>query len=43
MTNIVLERNSNNITEKDVEILKIIARPIRLRIVQELCGVPPTK
>ncbi|HDR7378836.1 MULTISPECIES: ArsR/SmtB family transcription factor [Bacillus] len=36
MTSIVLEQNSNNITEEDVEILKIMAHPIRLRIVQEL-------
>ncbi|PEN37426.1 ArsR/SmtB family transcription factor [Bacillus toyonensis] len=36
MTSIVLEQNSNNITEEDVEIFKIMAHPIRLRIVQEL-------
>lgn len=36
MTSFVLEQNSNNITEEDVEILKIMAHPIRLRIVQEL-------
>ncbi|MDF9505702.1 metalloregulator ArsR/SmtB family transcription factor [Bacillus cereus] len=36
MTSTVLESKKNNITEEDVEILKIMAHPIRLRIVNEL-------
>ncbi|OUB85311.1 transcriptional regulator [Bacillus thuringiensis serovar medellin] len=36
MTNTVLESKKTNITEEDVEILKIMAHPIRLRIVNEL-------
>ncbi|TKI97173.1 transcriptional regulator, partial [Bacillus cereus] len=33
MTSTVLESKKTNITEEDVEILKIMAHPIRLRIV----------
>ncbi|MEB8691819.1 metalloregulator ArsR/SmtB family transcription factor [Bacillus cereus] len=36
MTSTVLESKKSNITEEDVEILKIMAHPIRLRIVNEL-------
>ncbi|PDY57592.1 transcriptional regulator [Bacillus thuringiensis] len=36
MTSTVLELKKTNITEEDVEILKIMAHPIRLRIVNEL-------
>jgi DNA-binding transcriptional ArsR family regulator len=36
MTSTVLEKKKTNITEEDVEILKIMAHPIRLRIVNEL-------
>ncbi|PEW47662.1 transcriptional regulator [Bacillus thuringiensis] len=36
MTSTVLESKKTNITEGDVEILKIMAHPIRLRIVNEL-------
>ncbi|MGV2525708.1 UNVERIFIED_CONTAM: transcriptional regulator, partial [Bacillus thuringiensis] len=36
MTSTVLESKKTNITEEDVEILKIMAHPIRLRIVNEL-------
>ncbi|EMN7729970.1 ArsR/SmtB family transcription factor [Bacillus thuringiensis] len=36
MTITVLESEKTNITEEDVEILKIMAHPIRLRIVNEL-------
>ncbi|MBE7128034.1 ArsR/SmtB family transcription factor [Bacillus mycoides] len=36
MTITVLESKKTNITEEDVEILKIMAHPIRLRIVNEL-------
>ncbi|MGE1060488.1 ArsR/SmtB family transcription factor [Bacillus sp. GMa5/1] len=36
MTSTVLESKKINITEEDVEILKIMAHPIRLRIVNEL-------
>ncbi|MCS6595229.1 ArsR/SmtB family transcription factor [Bacillus cereus] len=36
MTITVLESKKNNITEEDVEILKIMAHPIRLRIINEL-------
>ncbi|HDR4895296.1 TPA: winged helix-turn-helix transcriptional regulator [Bacillus cereus] len=36
MTSTVLESKKTNITEDDVEILKIMAHPIRLRIVNEL-------
>lgn len=36
MTSTVLDSKKTNITEEDVEILKIIAHPIRLRIVNEL-------
>ncbi|KXY43851.1 ArsR family transcriptional regulator [Bacillus toyonensis] len=36
MTSTVLESKKANITEEDVEILKIMAHPIRLRIVNEL-------
>ncbi|EJQ22284.1 MULTISPECIES: ArsR/SmtB family transcription factor [Bacillus cereus group] len=36
MTSTVLESKKTNITEEDVEILKIMAHPIRLRIINEL-------
>lgn len=36
MTITVLESKKTNITEEDVEILKIMAHPIRLRIINEL-------
>ncbi|HDX9494145.1 transcriptional regulator [Bacillus thuringiensis] len=36
MISTVLESKKTNITEEDVEILKIMAHPIRLRIVNEL-------
>lgn len=36
MTSTILESKKTNITEEDVEILKIMAHPIRLRIVNEL-------
>ncbi|PFN14826.1 ArsR/SmtB family transcription factor [Bacillus cereus] len=36
MTSTVLDSKKTNITEEDVEILKIMAHPIRLRIVNEL-------
>ncbi|PER34034.1 transcriptional regulator [Bacillus thuringiensis] len=36
MTSTVLESKKTNITEEDVGILKIMAHPIRLRIVNEL-------
>ncbi|MCU5489194.1 metalloregulator ArsR/SmtB family transcription factor [Bacillus cereus] len=36
MTSTVLESKKTNITEDDVEILKIMAHPIRLRIINEL-------
>ncbi|MCU5407465.1 metalloregulator ArsR/SmtB family transcription factor [Bacillus cereus] len=36
MTSTVLESKKTNIIEEDVEILKIMAHPIRLRIVNEL-------
>ncbi|AFU17665.1 regulatory protein ArsR (plasmid) [Bacillus thuringiensis MC28] len=36
MTRTVLDSKKTNITEEDVEILKIMAHPIRLRIVNEL-------
>ncbi|KAA0767674.1 ArsR family transcriptional regulator [Bacillus sp. AR2-1] len=36
MTSTVLESKKTNITEEDIEILKIMAHPIRLRIVNEL-------
>ncbi|MDA2417660.1 metalloregulator ArsR/SmtB family transcription factor [Bacillus cereus] len=36
MTSTVLESKKTNITEEDVDILKIMAHPIRLRIVNEL-------
>ncbi|PHD58102.1 ArsR/SmtB family transcription factor [Bacillus wiedmannii] len=36
MTSTILESKKTNITEDDVEILKIMAHPIRLRIVNEL-------
>ncbi|MCU4981096.1 metalloregulator ArsR/SmtB family transcription factor [Bacillus cereus] len=36
MTITVLESKKTNITEEDIEILKIMAHPIRLRIINEL-------
>lgn len=36
MTITVLESKETNITEEDVEFLKIMAHPIRLRIINEL-------
>ncbi|AXR17853.1 MULTISPECIES: ArsR/SmtB family transcription factor [Bacillus] len=36
MTITVLKSKKTNITEEDVEILKIMAHPIRLRIINEL-------